>query len=108
MPERTLTGASVDAIVRHAAAELRMGAPLDHVLREAALMGALYGGGLSQQEAIRRLEAREAALLGPLGRWEIEEARQMGYHPELLRRARGRSPWGSQAYYGGMPTVVLY
>ncbi|HEY8347194.1 MAG TPA: hypothetical protein VIL07_07945 [Symbiobacteriaceae bacterium] len=62
----------VEPIVRHGLRELRAGAPVDHVLREVALMAALVGTGLSASEAIRAVERAEPQLLGlPRGEeWE--------------------------------------
>jgi hypothetical protein len=55
---------SITPLVHHGLRELQLGLPIDHVLREVALMGVLVGAGMSPAKAIRSVEKAEPALLG--------------------------------------------
>jgi hypothetical protein len=84
MPRRFVR--QVEPIVHHGLRELRLGIPVDHTLREVALMGALVGAGMSPVQAIHSVERHEAALIGmPRG-----EQFEMMCHPQL---AYGGKPW---------------
>lgn len=65
---RTLT-----PIVQHGTREIRMGAPLEHVLREVALVGALMGTGMTAQQALQYVEQRERQMIGMPARGEAWE-----------------------------------
>lgn len=62
MPHRFVR--QIEPLVAHGIRELQEGVPLDHTLREIALMGALIGAGLSARGAITTVEQQEAALVG--------------------------------------------
>lgn len=62
MPHRFVR--QIEPLVTHGIRELQEGVPLDHILREVALMGALVGAGLTARGAITTVEQQEAALIG--------------------------------------------
>lgn len=73
----------IEPLVRHGIQELRQGAPIDHTLREVALMGTMVGAGLNANQAIRTVERFESQLLSYGGYERAEQA----YHT---------APWGQQ------------
>lgn len=76
MPHRLVR--QVDPIVRHGLQELQAGATAEHTLREVAIMSALVGAGASPAEAMRYVERREEALVGPEP--PGVEARERAFH----------------------------
>lgn len=88
----------IEPIVRHGIQELQGGAPVDHTLREVALIGMLVGGGASVTEAIRTVERLEPQLLSYGGYEQAETT----YHPGTYGKPTGA---GKPAGYG-MPTGV--
>lgn len=104
MPYRFMR--SVEPIVRHGLRELRLGLPIDHVLREVTLMGALVGTGESPRRAIRTVERLEPRLLG-LARGEAGEWYHRGYTPYWRHMRDG---YGMPYGYGAdmnVPVIVI-
>lgn len=62
MPHRLVR--MVEPIVRHGIRENALGVPLEHTLRQVAIMGVLVGAGASPARAIASVERREASLIG--------------------------------------------
>jgi hypothetical protein len=94
----------IEPIVQHGLQELQGGAPVDHTLREVALMASLVGGGVSMNEAIRTVERLESQLLSYGG---YERAETM-YHPGTYGKPTGvgkPAGVGKPVSYG-MPTGV--
>jgi hypothetical protein len=93
---------SVEPVVRHGLREVQGGAPIQHALREIALMAALIGSGVPPAEAIRRVESGERGLIGfpPGGEpWERGQYPGHGYPGPGMgtRPPMGTGPWGPGA-----------
>ena len=62
MPHRFVR--RIEPLVAHGIREIESGAPIDHTLRETAVMGALVGAGMTPTQAIAAVERYEASLIG--------------------------------------------
>jgi hypothetical protein len=93
MPQRFV--GSVAPLVRHGLQELQYGLPVEHVLREVALMGALVGTGVTPTQAVQAVERVEPTLLG-LARGEERESFHAG------AAGAGAAPYGKGAAQFGM------
>ena len=91
----------IEPLVRHGIQELQAGAPIDHTLREIALMGALVGSGVGVNQAIRSVERIEPQLLS-FGGYERAETQ---FHPGVGKQQQAGYgvPYGYGKPQVGMP-----
>lgn len=82
----------IDPLVQHGLREIQSGAPVDHILREVALMGTLVGSGMNVNQAIRAVEQVERQILSYGGYERVET--------QFHRGAPGQAGYGKQAGYG--------